>query len=120
MIITKKFEVLGYAGLCWPSLAFLAFVALDDFLKQKLAFVDKIQAQLTCFQQSDVKTNYQTRSGILKHCDACPCVKYNTLNKMPSAEMIALIWDLVFCKDARRLGIFKVFWLQNVSNLTKF
>ena len=25
-------------GLCWPSLAFLA---LDDFLKQKLAFVDK-------------------------------------------------------------------------------
>ena len=24
-------------GLCWP----LAFVALDDFLKQKLAFVDK-------------------------------------------------------------------------------
>ena len=68
MIITYKFEVLGYAGLCWPSLAFLAFVALDDFLKQKLAFVDKIQAQLTCFQQSDVKTNYQTRSGILKHC----------------------------------------------------
>ena len=68
VIITYKFEVLGYAGLCWPSLAFLAFVALDDFLKQKLAFVDKIQAQLTCFQQSDVKTNYQTRSGILKHC----------------------------------------------------
>ena len=70
LIITKKFEVLGYAGLCWPSLAFLAFVALDDFLKQKLAFVDKIQAQLTCFQQSDVKNNYQTRSGILKHCDS--------------------------------------------------
>ena len=69
MIITYKFEVLGYAGLCWPSLAFLAFVALDDFLKQKLAFVDKIQAQLACFQQSDVKTNYQTRSGILNHCD---------------------------------------------------
>ena len=68
VIITYKFEVLGYAGLCWPSLAFLAFVALDIFLKQKLAFVDKIQAQLTCFQQSDVKTNYQTRSGILKHC----------------------------------------------------
>ena len=70
MIITYKFEVLGYAGLCWPSLAFLAFVALDDFLKQKLAFVDKIQAQMTCFQQSDVKTNYQTRSEILKHCDS--------------------------------------------------
>jgi hypothetical protein len=35
LIITKKFEVLGYAGLCWPSLAF------DDFLKQKLAFVDE-------------------------------------------------------------------------------
>ena len=38
VIITKKFEVLGYAGLCWPS---LAFVALDDFFKQKLAFADK-------------------------------------------------------------------------------
>jgi hypothetical protein len=38
VIITKKFEVLGYAGICWPS---LAFVTLDDFLKQKLAFVDK-------------------------------------------------------------------------------
>ena len=61
--------MLAFVGLHWPSLAFLAFVALDDFLKQKLAFVDKIQAQLTCFQQSDVKTNYQTRSGILKHCD---------------------------------------------------
>jgi hypothetical protein len=41
VIITKKFEVLGYAGFCWPSLAFLAFVALDDFFEQKLAFVDK-------------------------------------------------------------------------------
>ena len=61
--------MLAFVGLHWPSLAFLAFVALDDFLKQKLAFVDKIQAQLTCFQQSDVKTNYQTRSGILKHCE---------------------------------------------------
>ena len=37
----KDFEVLGYAGLCWPSLAFLAFMALDDFLKQKMAFSDK-------------------------------------------------------------------------------
>ena len=27
--------------LCWPSLAFLAFVALDNFFKQKLAFADK-------------------------------------------------------------------------------
>ena len=42
MIITKKFEVLGYAGLCWPSLAVLAFMALDDFFKQKMAFADKI------------------------------------------------------------------------------
>ena len=25
------FEVLDCAGLCWPSLTFLAFVALDDF-----------------------------------------------------------------------------------------
>ena len=41
VIITKKFEVLGYAGLCWPSLAFLAFMALDDFFKQKMAFADK-------------------------------------------------------------------------------
>jgi hypothetical protein len=41
VIIIKKFEVLDFAGLCWPSLAFLAFVALDDFLKQKLTFSDK-------------------------------------------------------------------------------
>ena len=65
MIITKKFEVLDFAGLCWPL---LAFMALDDFLKQKMAFADKNQAQLTCFQQSDVKTNCQTRSGILNQC----------------------------------------------------
>jgi hypothetical protein len=32
---------LDFAGLCWPSLAFLAFVALDNFFKQKLAFADK-------------------------------------------------------------------------------
>ena len=38
VIITKKFEFLGFAGLCWPS---LAFMALDDFLKQKKAFADK-------------------------------------------------------------------------------
>ena len=30
---------------------------IDDFLKQKLALVDKNQTELTCFQQSDVKTN---------------------------------------------------------------
>jgi hypothetical protein len=41
VIATKKFEVLKFAGLCWPSLVFVAFVALDDFLKQKLAFADK-------------------------------------------------------------------------------
>jgi hypothetical protein len=29
-------------------LAFLAFVALDEFFKQKLAFADKNLAQLTC------------------------------------------------------------------------
>ena len=33
-------EIWGF-GLCLPLLAFLAFVAFDDFLKQKLAFVDK-------------------------------------------------------------------------------
>ena len=68
MIITKKFKVLDFAGLWWPFLAFLAFVALDEFFEQKLAFADKNQAQLTCFQQSDVKTNCQTRSGILNQC----------------------------------------------------
>jgi hypothetical protein len=73
--------MLAFVGLHWPSLAFLAFVALDDFLKQKLAFVDKIQAQLTCFQQSDVKTNYQTRSGILKHCETSP-----NKNKTPNFD----------------------------------
>jgi hypothetical protein len=41
VIVTKKFEVLNFSGLCWPSLAFEAFVAMDDFFKQKLAFADK-------------------------------------------------------------------------------
>jgi hypothetical protein len=50
-------------------LAFLAFMALDDFFKQKMAFADKDQAQLTCFQQSDVKTNCQTSFTNLNHCD---------------------------------------------------
>ena len=35
------FEGLAFDGLFWPSLAFLAFVALDEFFKQKLAFADK-------------------------------------------------------------------------------
>ena len=35
------FEGLAFDGLFWPSLAFVAFVALDEFLKQKLAFADK-------------------------------------------------------------------------------
>ena len=61
----KNWTLLAFVGLHWP---FLAFVALDNFIKQKLAFADKNQAQLTCFQQSDVKTNCQTRSGILNQC----------------------------------------------------
>jgi hypothetical protein len=41
-MISKSFKVLDFAGLCWPSLAFLAFVvALDEFLKQKQAFFGK-------------------------------------------------------------------------------
>ena len=40
-MISKTFEVMDFAGLFWPSLAFLAFVALDKFLKQKLAFFGK-------------------------------------------------------------------------------
>ena len=55
--------------ICWPLLAFLAFVALDEFFKQKLAFPDKNQAQLTCFYLSDVKTNLQTQSSILNQCE---------------------------------------------------
>ena len=37
----KFWTLLAFVGLCWPSLAFLAFVALDEFFKQKLAFADK-------------------------------------------------------------------------------
>jgi hypothetical protein len=37
-MISKSFEVLDFAGLCWPS---LAFVALDEFFKQKRAFFGK-------------------------------------------------------------------------------
>jgi hypothetical protein len=43
------FEVLDCAGLCWPSLAFLAFVALDYFLKLKLAFADKKSSTIGLF-----------------------------------------------------------------------
>ena len=41
MMKSMIFEGLAFDGLFWPSLAFLAFVALDEFLKQKLAFADK-------------------------------------------------------------------------------
>ena len=34
----KFWTLLAFVGLHWP---FLAFVALDNFLKQKLAFADK-------------------------------------------------------------------------------
>jgi hypothetical protein len=37
----KKFEVLDFVGLCWLSLVFVAFAALDKSFKQKQAFVDK-------------------------------------------------------------------------------
>jgi hypothetical protein len=40
-MISKTFEVMDFAGLFWPLLAFLAFVALDKFFKQKLAFFGK-------------------------------------------------------------------------------
>jgi len=33
--------MLAFVGLHWPFLVFLAFMALDDFFKAKLAFVDK-------------------------------------------------------------------------------
>jgi hypothetical protein len=64
--------VLAFDGLFWPSLAFLTFVAFDNFFKQKLAFADKNQARLTCFQQSEVKTNFQTRFSNLNHCHTWP------------------------------------------------
>ena len=34
----KKFKVLNFAGICWPS---LAFVALYEFLKWKMVFADE-------------------------------------------------------------------------------
>jgi hypothetical protein len=40
-MISKNFEVLDFAVFCWPSLAFLALVALDEFFKQKLVFFGK-------------------------------------------------------------------------------
>jgi hypothetical protein len=40
-MISNIYEFLDFPGLCWPSLAFLANVALDDFFKQKLAFFGK-------------------------------------------------------------------------------
>ena len=52
----ENLKFLDFAGLCWPSLAFLA---LDNFFKQKMAFAGKNQALLTCFQQSDLKINFR-------------------------------------------------------------
>ena len=83
VMITKIFEVLGYAGVCWPSLAFLAFLAfmaLDDFLKQKMAFADEKLSTIDMFQQSDVKTNFQTSFSNLNPCDMvylCTCIVIN-------------------------------------------
>jgi hypothetical protein len=37
----KFWTLLAFAGLHWPVLTFLAFVALDGFFKQKLAFFGK-------------------------------------------------------------------------------
>jgi hypothetical protein len=34
---------LDFAGVCWPSLAFLAFVALDEFLSKNWPFFVKIK-----------------------------------------------------------------------------
>jgi hypothetical protein len=66
-------------------LAFLAFVALDEFLKQKLAFADKNYPQLTFFQQSDIKINFQTRSSLLNHC----VIVVGTLNYvLPNADKL--------------------------------
>ena len=39
--INDFFEVLAFDGLFWPLLAFLAFLALDKFLKQRTTFGDK-------------------------------------------------------------------------------
>ena len=41
MVFLKVWPFMAFYGLLWPSLAFLAFVALDEFFKQKLAFADK-------------------------------------------------------------------------------
>jgi hypothetical protein len=41
LMIPKTFEVMDSAGLFLAFFAFFAFVALDKFLKQKLAFFGK-------------------------------------------------------------------------------
>ena len=67
----------------------LTFVALDEFLKQKLAFADKNWAQLTCFQQSDVKTNFGWWLGFLIHCDhARPITKHIGFNQQTQDQFL--------------------------------
>jgi hypothetical protein len=63
VIITKKFEVLDFAGLCWPSLAFLAFVALDEFFKQKLAFADKKLSTIDLFPTIRCQNQFPNKIG---------------------------------------------------------
>ena len=40
---------MAFDDLFWPSLAFLAFVALDKFFKEKMAFSDKKLSKIDLF-----------------------------------------------------------------------
>ena len=63
-MISKSFEVLDFAGLCWPSLAFLAFLALHEFFKQRRAFGDKNLAKLSCSNNQMSKPISESKSTI--------------------------------------------------------
>ena len=70
-----------FFGLHWPFWPLWSWI----FLKQTLIFADKNLAQLTCFQQSDVKNNLKMRSGILNHSggSANVCSKGQLISKCP-------------------------------------
>ena len=70
------FYVLGFDGLFWPSLAFLVFLGLDEFFKQRPAFGDENKAKLSCFQNQMSKPNSESKSPIystvMRRCQKMP------------------------------------------------
>ena len=87
---------------------------IDDFLKQKLALVDKNQTELTCFQQSDVKTNLRRWSGILIRCAMGRLWHSHALQLLPAQYTHIYLYTLQCTKEWFNTIFeeFRLFWRQ--------